>query len=361
MKSVIEGFRASIGSRLNLAEKAAVMDGEGQIVGISAPGSAASMGRAVDSTREFFGPRWAEGDVAVLNDPDRGATHVCQLTAVAPIYQRSSIVGWAALRANAFDLGGWHAGGYSPQAVDRWAEAARFEPAKILLGGKVRREVVDLLSLNSRTPKATRRLALQLAEHALKLAKSESPVEWQASFAAELSRVHSAIALLSGQMAQASAEIAVPEGWTTPGRISVRMSHMADQLRVEVASPSVSPRPLNLCRATSEDVIASAIATCLGLADLQTGALAAALDVQIADGMAAARLPACVGIGRETTGAALFDACSRAAAQLVGRAAAGSAKDWLKAEVIGELDWSTGRLGAKTTAALLATETEVRQ
>lgn len=360
MKRAIDALIGSLPSRLNLAAKAALMHRDGRIVGITAPGAAPSMARSIDAVRQFFGASWTDGDVAVLNDPDRGATHVCQLTAVAAIYRAGAIDGWAALRANALDFGGWHPGGYSPQAVDRWAEGARFEPARILLADKARREVVDLLALNSRTPKATRHLALQLAHGALSLGRSESPRPWEERYAAELSQVRRRIGALPRQTAEGSVDIAVPQGAASPGRIAVTISPAEERLKILVAAPSVSARPVNLGQAMSEDIVATAVAASLDMAHFETGALASVLDVQIAPGMAAARLPACVGLGRETTGAALFNACAGALARLGGRDQAGTmAKQWLDQEVIGALDWASGRLGAPAVSALLATETEV--
>src|SRR5690242_13024036 len=104
MKRAIEAFLSSVPSRLNLAAKAAVMSVDGRIVRITSPAAAASMARSIAAVRESFGERWSDGDVAVLNDPDRGATHVCQLTAVAAIHRKGAIQGWAALRANAIDF-----------------------------------------------------------------------------------------------------------------------------------------------------------------------------------------------------------------------------------------------------------------
>ena len=335
MKSVIDQFGASLPFTYNLAAKAAVVSND-RVLWATDAGSAPSMARSVAAAREFFGARWQTGDVCVSNDPDRGATHVCQLTAVAPLRNNT----WGVMRANLPDVGGWCPGGYSPQAIDRWAEGARFEPAKLLLAGKVRREVADLLSLNSRTPNATRRLALALAEAVLKLEPADS-------YAADLARARAAI---NGKQGTGTAAITTPAGIASPGEIAVRIAPRGDKLAVEVTAPAVSPAPINLSEAASRDIVVSALATALGLDTLQSGALVELVEVKLG-GLLAARVPACVGIGRETSGAALYAACLRALG--------GNEKAWRMRDAAGEVDWSTGRLSAKSVAALLAAERQV--
>ena len=334
MKSVIDQFRASLPFSFNLAAKAAVVSND-RVLWASDAGCAASMARSVAAARDFFGTRWQMGDVSISNDPDRGATHVCQLTAVAPLRNNT----WGVMRANLPDIGGWCPGGYSPQAIDRWAEGARFEPAKLFLAGKVRREVADLLSLNSRTPMATRRVALALAEAVLKLEAADV-------YAADLARARAAIANKQGT---GSAAITTPAGIASPGEIAVRTESKSGKLAIEVKAPAVSPAPINLGEAASRDIVLSAVASALGL-ELQSGALVELVDIKLG-GLLAARVPACVGIGRETSGAALYAACKRALG--------GKETTWRMGDAAGEVDWATGQLSAKSVAALLAAERQV--
>jgi hypothetical protein len=334
MESVIEQFRASLPFSFNLGAKAAVVANDGRVIWATDPGSAPSLSRSVAAAREFFGERWQAGDVSVSNDPDRGATHVCQLTAVA----RLSKDAWGVMRANLPDVGGWCPGGYSPQAVDRWAEGARFEPAKLFLAGRARREVADLLSLNSRTPKATRRLALALGEAVLSL-------EPQDMYGADLARARAAI---PGKQGTGTASIATPAGIASPGEVAVRMASSGGKLAIEVLAPAVSPAPINLGEAASRDVVLSAVAAALAL-ELQSGALVELVEVKLG-GLLAARVPSCVGLGRETSGAALYAACTQAF---------NGNGTWRMRDAAGEIDWSTGRLDAKSVAALLAAERQI--
>src|SRR5690606_15484007 len=112
-------------------------------------------------------------------------------------------------------LGGWMIGGYSPQAVDRWAEAARFVPAKVLLAGKERRELLDLLQLNSRTPKATKRLALAIAHAASGLDGHVDLMDYRRRFETETTYWSNLIRGLSGKSEKATCTVKIPADWKT--------------------------------------------------------------------------------------------------------------------------------------------------
>jgi hypothetical protein len=242
--------------------------------------------------------------------------------------------------------------------MDRWAEAARFEPAKLIVAGRVRREVADLLLLNSRTPGATRRLALRVAEAALELGKAVELDD--AKFQAELKDLRRALDAVAKRDAQASAAVRTPQGIASPGEVAVRVSRGGQKLLVEVSAPAASPRPVNLCRPASSDVVLAAVVEALGLDGLQTGAVLELVEMDLKGGLLCAALPACVGMGRETSGAALYAACTAALSQLNGRKK-GEAQAWLAREVAGEMDWSSGRLTAAAAVRLLAAETEAQR
>ncbi len=52
-----------------------------------------------------LGP-FAEGDVAIVNDPLAGGTHLPDITIVAPVIHEGSIAGYVANRAHHADVGG---------------------------------------------------------------------------------------------------------------------------------------------------------------------------------------------------------------------------------------------------------------
>src|SRR5213076_994260 len=64
-----------------------------------------SMPASVRAVLESLGPL-DEGDVAIVNDPFAGGTHLPDITIVSPIHFEGSLVGYAANRAHHADVGG---------------------------------------------------------------------------------------------------------------------------------------------------------------------------------------------------------------------------------------------------------------
>jgi N-methylhydantoinase B len=114
------------------------------------------------------------GDVAMLNDPFRGGTHLPDITVVAPVFvegkggansqrrltrgqaaPRRSRAGapdfYVAARAHHADVGGTYAGSMGP-CREIYQEGFRIPPVKIVRGGEVDRDVLALLLNNVRTP-----------------------------------------------------------------------------------------------------------------------------------------------------------------------------------------------------------------
>jgi N-methylhydantoinase B len=94
----------------------------------------------------------APGDVALLNDPYAGGTHLPDLTMVMPVYlprQRAPIF-YVANRAHHADVGGAQAGSMG-LAREVFQEGIRIPPVKILERGRVARDVLALILGNVRT------------------------------------------------------------------------------------------------------------------------------------------------------------------------------------------------------------------
>lgn len=101
------------------------------------------------------------GDVAMLNDPFRGGTHLPDITVVAPVLvggkklkgQRAAGAAdfYVAARAHHADIGGTYAGSMGP-CREIYQEGLRIPPVKIVRGGEVDRDVLALLLNNVRTP-----------------------------------------------------------------------------------------------------------------------------------------------------------------------------------------------------------------
>ncbi len=96
----------------------------------------------------------------MLNDPFRGGTHLPDITVVAPVFvgarrSRNSATKAAdffvAARAHHADIGGTYAGSMGP-CREIYQEGFRIPPVKIVRGGQIDRDVMELLLNNVRTP-----------------------------------------------------------------------------------------------------------------------------------------------------------------------------------------------------------------
>ena len=133
----------------------AVFDAQGEVVamGDHMPvhlGSMPMSVRAAVDTLEL-GP----GDVAILNDPFRGGTHLPDITLVAPIFLQKRKAArpefYVASRAHHADVGGMYAGSMG-SCREIYQEGVRIPPIKLLVGGRVQDDVLRLLLNNVRTP-----------------------------------------------------------------------------------------------------------------------------------------------------------------------------------------------------------------
>jgi N-methylhydantoinase B len=93
------------------------------------------------------------GDVAILNDPFRGGTHLPDITAVSAVFvpgQRKPAF-FVANRAHHADVGGMSPGSM-PLAREIYQEGIRIPPILLVRGGRIDRELLGLILSNVRTP-----------------------------------------------------------------------------------------------------------------------------------------------------------------------------------------------------------------
>ncbi len=95
----------------------------------------------------------APGDVAIVNDPFRGGTHLPDITAVSAIYVPGSRKPsfYVANRAHHADVGGMSAGSM-PLATEIYQEGIRIPPVLLARGGRIDRDLLGLILANVRTP-----------------------------------------------------------------------------------------------------------------------------------------------------------------------------------------------------------------
>ncbi len=139
----------------------AVYDADGRVLamGDHMPVHLGSMPASVAAARAAF--ELEPGDIALLNDPFAGGTHLPDLTMVMPIFvgvkseERSGRGGrpqfYVANRAHHADVGGGIAGSMGP-AREIFQEGIRIPPVKIFRCGELNADVMALLLANVRTP-----------------------------------------------------------------------------------------------------------------------------------------------------------------------------------------------------------------
>jgi N-methylhydantoinase B len=95
----------------------------------------------------------APGDIAILNDPYAGGTHLPDITLVLPVFLAGGekAAFYVSSRAHHADVGGMFAGSMGP-AREIFQEGLRIPPVRIVRGGRIDRDVMDLILLNVRTP-----------------------------------------------------------------------------------------------------------------------------------------------------------------------------------------------------------------
>ena len=134
----------------------AVFDGEGEVIamGDHMPVHLGSMPMSVRAAIDKLA--LAPGDMAILNDPFCGGTHLPDITLVAPVFiGRKKKAGrpafYVASRAHHADVGGMFAGSMG-SCREIYQEGVRIPPIKLLRDGNIQDDVLRLLLNNVRTP-----------------------------------------------------------------------------------------------------------------------------------------------------------------------------------------------------------------
>lgn len=94
-----------------------------------------------------------EGDMFVVNSPYKGALHAPDMGVLAPIFYEGECIGWAGACLHQLDVGGMVFGSLAPHATEVYQEAMIIPPVKIIERGKLRTDVLNMISGMSRLPK----------------------------------------------------------------------------------------------------------------------------------------------------------------------------------------------------------------
>ena len=131
----------------------AVFDGAGQVIamGDHMPVHLGSMPMSVKAAVDAL--QFVPGDIAILNDPYAGGTHLPDITMVLPVYvaRSKSPAFYVASRAHHADVGGTYPGSMG-LCREIYQEGVRIPPVKIARRGEIDRNIMSLLLYNVRTP-----------------------------------------------------------------------------------------------------------------------------------------------------------------------------------------------------------------
>jgi N-methylhydantoinase B len=110
-------------------------------------------GFALQAVLEKYADEMTEGDVFLLSDPyAAGGNHLPDWTMIRPVFTDGRLAGFAANRAHQSDIGGGAAGTYNPEATEIFHEGIRLPVMRLVEAGRLRKDVFELLLLNTRYP-----------------------------------------------------------------------------------------------------------------------------------------------------------------------------------------------------------------
>src|SRR6478609_3734028 len=143
-------FSANIKERRDFS--CALFDPGGELLAQAAhiPVHLGSMPASVAVVRETLGTL-SDGDVAIVNDPFAGGTHLPDITIVSPIYEAGVLLGYAANRAHHADVGGTTPGSMTlSRHIDE--EGIRIPPALLYRAGTRDDDLLNTILRAVRTP-----------------------------------------------------------------------------------------------------------------------------------------------------------------------------------------------------------------
>ena len=143
-------FSANIKERRDFS--CALFDPSGELLAQAAhiPVHLGSMPASVAAMRGRLG-RLDEGDVAIVNDPFAGGSHLPDITIVSPVYAAGALVGYAANRAHHADVGGSSPGSMTlSRHIDE--EGIRIEPSLLYRRGRLDEGLMGRILSAVRTP-----------------------------------------------------------------------------------------------------------------------------------------------------------------------------------------------------------------
>src|SRR4051812_39985066 len=307
-----------------------------------------SVGVAVTSLK------FKRGDVAMLNDPYRGGTHLPDITMVAPVFlpAGSQPAFFVANRAHHADVGGMYPGSMGP-CREIFQEGIRIPPVKLYVRGQMNGDVLRLILVNVRTA-AEREgdLTAQIgacrigAERVLSLVEKYGLGRVQANIAALLDHSERLMRAELQQLPRGefSAEDALDDDGISEDRIPIRVTIRTDPERGEVrvdfskSSPQVTGS-VNAVYAITYSATFYVLRCLLPPEAAPTAGLMRPVSVLTKPGtIVDARLPAPVAGGNVETSQRITDVLMRAFASILPQRVPAASSGTMNNVTIGGID-----------------------
>jgi len=147
-------YSSNIKTRLDFA--CAIFDSELRniVQALHIPSLLGAMVTLVPRAVEAFGAEnFRPGDGIIVNDPHMGGTHLPDITLISPVFHGSELFGYVANMAHHQDVGGMAPGSVPGDSTEIHQEGLIIPPTRLLEGGRIRREVLELILANVRSPR----------------------------------------------------------------------------------------------------------------------------------------------------------------------------------------------------------------
>ena len=147
-------FSPNIKERADCSTSICDVSGRTVALGTNSPAHLGSTLKMIPSVLERFPlDTLQDGDVFFANDPYIvGVTHLNDCTLLAPVFYQNEIVAFVTAVAHHSDVGGKVPGSESGDATSIYQEGVRLPPLRLIAAGELRKDILEMFLLNSRTP-----------------------------------------------------------------------------------------------------------------------------------------------------------------------------------------------------------------
>ena len=113
-----------------------------------------AMGASVEAALDEIGAENLEpGDIAVLNDPYKGGSHIPDVTMVRPVYSDGELVAFVGNRAHYPDVGGMAPGSFAGDSTEIFQEGLIIPPLVLYKKDQLDTSLIKLILNNVRSPR----------------------------------------------------------------------------------------------------------------------------------------------------------------------------------------------------------------